>query len=349
MYKYGIVFAVLSMLSLELVAGSSMYVPMGNANDIAIIDLDTDRVVARIDELENAHGLSASPNSEYLVAGSMKPMEVDTPSDPDKPTAVSDAEHTAHHAGGESVSSSKESYLSIVHPKHGHVMRRVAVRGLTHHTAVSPDGKIAIAVHSGNGGISVVDLDSMLVIKTLDTGQWPNYAVFASDGKRIYVSNAGENSISEIDTRSWKIVRELKTGKEPEHIVLGKQGQTLYTANKGGATASAIDLTSGQVKNAYDVGNNPHGIDVSDDGQWLFVASKKDGFVTRVSLTDGDQKTVELKPAPYHLTYINGLNKVYVSSRKEPKIWVLDPETLAIKNTINLGQGVAHQMVIRDE
>ena len=349
MHRYGIIFVALSMVSLELMAGSLMYVPMGNANDIAIIDLNTDSVVARIDELENAHGLSASPNSEYLVAGSMKPMEADMPPNPDKPTAVSEAEHAAHHAGGESSSSAKESYLSIVHPKHGHVMRRIAVRGLTHHTSVSPDGKIAVAVHSGNGGISVVNLDSMSVVKTVDTGQWPNYAVFTNDGARLYVSNAGENSISEIDTSSWKVVRELKAGKEPEHIVLGRQGQMLYTANKGGATASAIDLEKGRIKHTYEVGNNPHGIDVSDDGRWLFVASKKNGIVTQINLANGDHKTVELKPAPYHLTYIKDLRKVYVSSRKEPKIWVLDPETLAIKNTIDLGQGVAHQMVIRDE
>lgn len=349
MYRYGVVFMALSMVSMEIMAGSLMYVPLGNANDIAIIDLDTDSVVARIDELENAHGLSTSPNSEYLVAGSMKPMEADTSSSPDKPAAVSEAEHAAHHAGGESASSAKESYLSIVHPKHGHVMRRVAVQGLTHHTAVSPDGKTAIAVHSGNGRISVVDLDSMSVVKTLYTGQWPNYAVFNSDGKRLYVSNAGSNNISEIDTHSWKVLRELKAGEEPEHIVLDKQGQMLYAANKGGATVSAIDLKNGHIKHTYGVGNNPHGIDVSDDGRWLFVAGKKDEFITRISLTDGDKKIVELRPAPYHLAYINGMRKVYVSSRKESKIWVLDSETLAVKNTIYLGEGVAHQMVIRDE
>ncbi len=349
MYRDGIVFVALSMMSLELMAGSLMYVPMGNANDIAIIDLETDSVVARIDELENAHGLSASPNSEYLVAGSMKSMEADTSSNPDKPAAVSEAEHAAHHSGGESPSSAKESYLSIVHPKHGHVMRRIAVRGLTHHTAVSPDGKFAVAVHSGNGGISVVNIASMSVVKTVDTGQWPNYAVFTNDGSRLYVSNAGENSISEIDTHSWKVVRELKAGKEPEHIVLGKKEQILYTANKGGATISSIDLKSGHIKHTYDVGNNPHGIDVSDDGRWLFVVSNEDGVVTQINLANGEYKTVELKPAPYHLTYINGQRKVYVSSRKEPKIWELDPDTLAVKSTIDLGLGVAHQMVIRDE
>jgi len=349
MKKYGIVFIAISLLSPMVLAGPLMYVPTGNANDIAIIDLNTDKIIGYIDELENAHGLSSSPASEYLVAGSMQPLEHEIPSSPDKPTAITEAEHAAHHSGGDNEPSTSESYLSIVHPKHGHVMRRVAVQGLTHHTAVSPDGKVAVAVHSGSGGISVVNLDTMSVIKTIDTGQWPNYAIFTQDGERLYVSNAGENSISEIDTRNWKVVRDLKAGKEPEHIVLGKRGQTLYTANKGGATASAIDLKSGQVKHTYEVGNKPHGIDVSDDGRWLFVASKKDGFVTRINLSSGKHKTVDLNPAPYHLTYINNLNKVYVSSRKESKIWVLDPVTLVVNHTIDLGKGVAHQMVIRSE
>jgi len=351
MNRIGVVFVVLSLMSPTVMAGKMMYVPTGNANDIVIIDLETDKIVGRIDELENAHGLASSPNSDYLVAGSMKPLEGDMPSSPEKPTAVDEAEHAAHHAGGngDTPSPVSESYLSIVHPKQGHVMRRVAVRSLTHHTAVSPDGRHAVAVHSGAGGISVVDLDKMVVIKSIDTGQWPNYAVFTKDGDRLYVSNAGANIISEIDVHDWKVVRELKTGKEPEHMVLDIHGRMLYTANKSDASVSAIDLVSGKINQTYAVGKEPHGIDVSDDGRWLFVVSKNEGRITRVDLASGASKTAVLTPAPYHLSYIKDLNKLYVSSRKEVKIWVIDPVTLAVKDTIALEQGVAHQMVIRDE
>jgi len=351
MNRRSVVFVVLLLMSPIVMAGQMMYVPTGNANDIVIIDLETDKIVGRIDELENAHGLSSSPSSDYLVAGSMKPLEGDMPSSPEKPTAVDEADHAAHHAGGnsDSLPPVSESYLSIVHPKQGHVMRRVAVRSLTHHTAVSPDGRHAVAVHTGAGGISVVDLDKMAVMTTLDTGQWPNYAVFAANGRRLYVSNAGANTISEIDTNDWKVVRELRAGSEPEHMVLDIHGRTLYSANKGDASASAIDLVSGKINQTYAVGKEPHGIDVSDDGRWLYVASKGEGRITRIDLSSGARHTAELNPAPYHLSYIKDLNKLYVSSRKEAKIWVIDPVTLAVEDTIALAQGVAHQMVIRDE
>ncbi len=351
MNKYGLIFIVVSLLPSLAMAGPMMYVPTGSANEIVIIDLNTDMIVGRIDELENAHGLSSSPNSEYLVAGSMQPPQNSISSDPQKPAAVSDADHAAHHRGGDGdrTQSAGKSYLSIIHLKHGHVIRRIAVRGLTHHTAVSPDGKIAVAVHSGLGGISIIDLGKMSVLVSIDTGPWANYAVFSNDGNRLYISNAGANSISEIDTRTWKHVRELKAGMKPEHMVLGFQGRLLYTANTGDASVSVIDLASGTLKQTYAVGQEPHGIDISADGRWLFVTSKQDGLITRVDLSSGERKISELSPTPYHLAYLNNLNKLYVSSRSEPKIWVIDPVTLAVKNIIALGQGVAHQMVIREE
>ncbi len=329
-------------------AGPLMYVPMGTANDLLIIDLTTDTVTGRIDELENAHGLSSSPGTEFLVAGSMQPADT-TKKGPAKPAQMSEAEHAAHHAGGKKKSpqAASPSYVSIVHPKHGHVMRRIDVSGLTHHTAVSPDGKLAIAVHSGAGGISVIDLEKMAVVKTLQTGLWPNYAVFTRDGALLYVSNAGNGVVSEIDTRKWTISGKIRVGKEPEHMVMSADDRFLYVANKASGTVSVIDRAAGKVGNTYTVGKKLHGIDLSDDNRWLYVASKGENTVSKIDLQTGRITVADLAPAPYHLAYIRGLNKLYVSSRKLPKIWVLEPETLRPMREIDLKKGVAHQMVMR--
>lgn len=325
-----------------------MYVPSGVSNDIIIIDLSTDQISGRINELENAHGLSSSPNSDYLVAGSMQRVELDESRNATKPETVSEEEHKAHHAGdADDITTS--SFVSIVHPEHGHVMRRISVRGLTHHTAVSPDGKTAIAVHSGDGGLSIIDLDKFQVTKTLQTGGAPNYAVFSNDGKRLYVSNAQPGTISEVDTNSWTIIREINVGKVPEHMAISVDNIKLFVANVGDGTATVVDLLIGAVTQTYETGASPHGIDVSEDGQWLFVSSKGSGKLNRIDLNNNEIMSIDLQPAPYHLEYVDKVKKLYVSSRKEPKIWVLNPETLAVVKTIDLGNGVAHQMVVRDE
>jgi len=326
-----------------------LYVPTGNTNDIVIIDLSTDKIIGRIDELENAHGLSSSRHTEYLVAGSMQAP--DTKKDVvAKPAKMSEAEHAAHHAGGAGDKAEKDaakSYVSIIDAKRREVIRRIEVRALTHHTAVSPDGKIAIAVHSGAGGISVIDLDKMAVIKTLQTGTWPNYAVFNSNGNFLYISNAGVGMVSEIDTRKWLVTREINVGKEPEHMTISADDKFLYVANKADGSVSVVNLPDGKVTKTWSVGKKVHGIDLSDDGRWLFVASKGTNTVSKINLASGKIMTVDLPPAPYHLAYITGLNKLYVSSRKIAKIRVLNPQTLRVENEIDLGKGVAHQMVIR--
>lgn len=328
-----------------------MYVPTGAANDIVIIDLSTDEIIGRIPELDNAHALSSSPKSEYLVAGSMTPVEPDKPAQASKPQAVTETEHKEHHAGdvAESGESKVSSFISIVHPQHGHVMRRILVHGLTHHTAVSPDGKTAIAVHPATGDISIIGLEKFEVIKTLKTGELPNYAIFSPSGHRLYISNAQSATVSEINTDDWSVIRNVSVGKEPEHMAIAADAIKLFVANVGDGTVTVVDLPQGNLTKTYQTGASPHGIDVSEDGRWLFVSSMGDGKLNRIDLTSNNMVSINLQPAPYHLEYVDKVKKLYVSSRKESKIWVLNPETLLLVNTINIKKGVAHQMVIRDE
>ena len=342
---------ILMTLPSVLSAKPLMYVPTGAANDIVIIDLNTDKIIGHIPELDNAHALSSSPKSEYLVAGSMTPVEPGKLAQTSKPQTVTEAEHKKHHTGdiAKSGENAVSSFISIVHPQHGHVMRRILVHGLTHHTAVSPDGKTAIAVHPATGDISIIGLEKFEVFKTLKTGTLPNYAVFSPSGHRLYISNSQSATVSEIDTDNWATIREIKVGKGPEHMAIAADATKLFVANVVDGTAAVIDLLKGILMTTYQTGASPHGIDVSEDGQWMFVSSMGDGKLNRIDLTNSNMKSINLQPAPYHLEYVDKVKKLYVSSRKESKIWVLNPETLVLVNTIDIGRGVAHQMVIRDE
>ncbi len=344
--------AVMLLASYGATAAPLLYVPTGEANDLVIIDVRSDSIVGRIDELENAHGLAASAKSDYLVAGSMQQIDASGSRAAGRPAAVSEAEHAAHHAAGTESAApapASPSYLAIIHPKHGHVMRRVEVRALTHHTAVAPDGKTAIAVHSGAGGISVVDLDTMAVVKTVQTGEWPNYAVFSGDGRRLYVSNARSGTVSELDTRDWSVLRDVAAGKEPEHLALApKDDSRLYVVDVAAGAVAAVDLRKAEVVKRYQIGAETHGAALSADGRWLFASSKGEGRLVRIDLSNDEQLAIDLRPAPYHVEYAAAVNKLYVSSRKNPLIWVIDPASLRILKEIDIGAGVAHQMVILD-
>jgi len=334
-------------IPLYVSAAHVMYVVTGDDNKLKIIDTQTDTITGEIGELENAHGLSGNANTEYLVAGSMN--QGDKVKTSSKPTAVSDEEHKAHHAVDKKQPTIMgKSYVSIIHPKHGHVMRRIEVKGITHHTSVSPDGKTAVAVHSKNGGISAIDLDKSEVISFIKTGQVPNYAVFSSDGKFLYVSNAGSGNISVIDTKKWNVIKHIKVGMGPEHLHLDSHNEVLYVVNVIEGSVSVVNLADTKKVHTIKVGKSPHGVSLSSDGLRLFVSNKGGNSLTRINIDSGEIKNITLDPAPYHLEVIPNTNKVYVSSRKKPKIWVIDQHSLAILKEINIGSGVAHQMVVLD-
>lgn len=322
----------------SVIAGPLMYVPTGEANDVIVIDPNTDKILSRIGDLENTHGLAGSAKSEYLVAGSMKLAEPPASSVTAKPVV-----------GAAETPIIPLSYVSIIHPKHGHVTRRVAVRGITHHTAVSPDGQYAIAVHAVAGGVSVIDIERAEVVKEIQTGRSPNFAVFNIDGTRLYVSNVFSGTVSEINTSDWSLMRSIDVGREPEHMVLSPDGSQLFVINVGDKQAVEVDMKTATVIKRYTVGSQAHGLALSADGSVLFASSQGDGKLVSINLRDGTQRAPDLVPAPYHVEYVGIVNKLYVSSRKAPKIWVIDPQSLTVRGEIAIGQGVAHQMVILDQ
>jgi len=64
-----------------------------------------------------------------------------------------------------------------------------------------------------------------------------------------------------------------------------------------------------------------------------------------IDLASGREKILSLIPQPYHLASIGDTGKLYVSSAKENKIWVVDQENLKILSQISV-PGTAHQMAI---
>ena len=332
----------------QSLAASIVYVPTGGAGEILVIDADRDAIVDRITGVEDAHGLASTTDGGVLVAGMYAEITPQQAALPPKPEGMSEEMHRAHHAkrAGDAVSKREAvSFVSVIRTEDGVVTRRIAVPGAVHHTALTRDGRYAVATHPNGGGISVIDLSAFTILKSVDTGSVPNYVVVSSDGRRVYVSNGGEDTVSEIDTDRWVVRRNIPTGETPGHMVLSPDDGTLYVANADAGTVSVVSLEQGQVAETYVVGGELHGIDLSDDGQTLFVSAREKGKLVAIGLGQQRMRELSLAPAPYHLTAVRGTGKIYVSSAEEPKIWVVDQQSLEPLGEIPIG-GTGHQMVV---
>lgn len=305
-------------------AGPTVYVPLGAANQVIAIDADSHRITARYEGVENPHGLVATPDGEYLVAGSLTETPAPAGASHDTPT----------------------SKLYLIHPGHGHVMLTIPVAGWTHHEAITPDGRYVMSTHATRGDVSVLDMTSNQIVQRVPTGPAPNYTLVTRDGKRAFVSNSGNGTLTEINLETWKPARTLEAGPSPEHMAFASDEQTIYVTNPRAGTVSAVSVGTGKVTKTYEIGPDVHGLDIGDDGRTLFVSSKKAETLTAVDTKSGQMRSVPLAPAPYHLNSIPGTGTLYVSSRKQPVIWVIDQQSLQVTATIALPAGEGHQMAV---
>lgn len=325
-----------------------VYIPLGAEDRIVVVDAAKDEIIDTISGVPAVHGLAGTPDRRYLIAGSFAEREAGSAA-PAKPAGISEDEHAAHHGGAAASASTPGSgatvsTVSVVRTSDGSVVRRIDVPGAVHHVAVSPDGRFAAATHPNEGGISVIDLGTYQVVASVATGPLPNYAAFGPDGGRLYVSNAGNDTVSAIDGERWIVRWNAVTGASPEHLVLSPGGATLYVNNVEGGTVSVFDVSRQKVTETIPVGTTLHGIDLSEDGRTLYVAALGDERVIAVDLSTGNARSASLSPLPYHLTAVRGTNKLYVSSADEPRIWVVDRNSLTVHGEIPIG-GKGHQMV----
>lgn len=300
------------------------FIPLGSANMVIGVDVASGKITRKYSGVTNPHGLVATPDGEYLVAGSLSETPVPAGAPANTPN----------------------SKLFVIHPVHGHVMAEIPVSGWTHHQAITPDGRYVISTHPTRGGVSVVDLIDNKVIKIIQTGRSPNYTLVTKDGKRAYVSNTGNGNISEIDVVSWTVIRSLEAGPSPGHLVFSADEKTVFVTNDRVGTVSAVSVQGGKVARSYKIGKGVHGLDLGDDGTTLFVSSRRDDRLVALDTVSGEQKTLTLTPEPYHLDKIPGTGKVYVSSSKAPKIWVVDQKTFSVTDTIVLPGGEGHQIAV---
>jgi DNA-binding beta-propeller fold protein YncE len=305
-------------------AAPTVYIPLGSGNQVIAVDAASDRILASYPSVDNPHGLVATPDGEYLIAGSLT--------------------ETPLPAGA--AQGAPNSKLFLIHPAHGHVMSTVPVTGWSHHEAITPDGRYVFSTHPTLNAVSVLDMLGNKIVKTIATGPAPNYTLITRDGKLAYVSNSGNGTISEIGIPSWNVTRTLAAGPEPEHILFSSDERLIYAISPRAGTIAEIVVADGKVQRTFPVGKTAHGLDISDDGKTLYASARGEDKLVAIEIASGKTRSLALAPAPYHLNTIHGAGKVYVSSSKKPLIWVVDQKTFKLVGTIALPAGEGHQMTI---
>ncbi|MDO8769190.1 MAG: cytochrome D1 domain-containing protein [Burkholderiaceae bacterium] len=210
--------------------GRFAYVTNGGDNTVSVIDTSAQRLVATIPVGQFPHGLRFSPDGKQVYVANLKGGTVsviDTVSQKEVaqvPTGKGPAQVGFTPDGRLAfVSLSEENAVAVIDPATRKVIRKVPVGSVPIQLYATPDSRTLLVANQGtrkkpSRTVSMIDLESFKVAKTVVTGAGAHGVVVDREGRYAYVTNTYANSVSVVDVKDRKIVKTVPVGKGPNGI-----------------------------------------------------------------------------------------------------------------------------------
>jgi YVTN family beta-propeller protein len=176
--------------------GRSLWVSLTQSAQVAVIDLETDTVIAYVGVGLRPWGIAFNPTGTTAVVANTNSNSV---------TVIDTATLT--------------------------VVTTVATGIQTTGVAVSPGGTLVYATNLADGTVSVIDLASGITRPPILVGTQPWGVAFTPDGKYAYVANGPSNNVSVISTATSSVIATISIvadGSYDRLIAISADGTRAY-------------------------------------------------------------------------------------------------------------------------
>jgi YVTN family beta-propeller protein len=217
-----------------------------------------------------------------------------------------------------------------------------------HHPAhVVPDlnGERVFVTDSETNIVSVIDLDSQEVVKTVATGRYPHGLRLSPDGRELFVANVEDGSVSVIDVASLTEAQRIPVGKTPVQVGFTPDGSRVYVSLRDEDAVAVIDRSSRRVTTKIPVGRRPIQVYVTPDGRSVYVANQgsDEDPDNRVSIIDAASnqvtETLTVGAGAHGVAISRDGRFAYVTNIKENSVSVIDTTTQTVVQTVPVGRG----------
>ncbi|MBN2432924.1 MAG: beta-propeller fold lactonase family protein [Acidobacteria bacterium] len=185
-------------------AGDKLYLTNSGSDNVSVIDVDTQQVMATLPVGDTPLGAAVSPDG-----------------------------------AGVYVTNLKSGTVSVIDTSTDTVAGTLPVGARPWGIAVNPAGTKVFVANSGAGNVAVIDTGTSTVRKTISVGNTPRWLAVTPDGRQVWVSNYDSGTVSVIDTASEAVIRTVTLGGRPDHICAFPFGGEVYVAH--GPSVAVID------------------------------------------------------------------------------------------------------------
>lgn len=279
----------------------SLFVANKRGNSLSLIDLGRGEEVKRVDSCLNPHELATSPDGEHVALACYGGTSLDIfrTGDLAKVASIELGENArphgiVWHANGDlySTAEGRQSIFWIRDPLGSAETFEFATgqRG-SHMLVVAPDARHAWTTDLGSRTVTLVDLLTRRVPRSVAVGEEPEGIALAPDGSTLWVSARGSNKAFALDPMSLEVRHEIDTGRFPLRIAVRPQGDFAVTSDLVDGGLTVIDTATAKAIRAIPVGGRDTTQQVtivwSGDGERIYAAETASDTIAEVEFASG--------------------------------------------------------------
>lgn len=291
-------------------------------DNIQIIDPETNKIVATIEDIEVPHGAAIAPDASRVY-----------------------------------VTNEARVTLDVVDCKLLKVIKRIPLSGRPNNVDVGKSGRYVYAgIRQGAGAVDVIDTVSLTNIKSVPVKGEIHNVYVTPDGKYVVAGSIAASTISVIDAAThelaWTLT--LSAGIRPMAFTRNADGSTkeiivqlsdfhgfalVDFATRKEIRRITLPDPPGEHKETEGLQGSPsHGLAITPDGKILWATSKYYEYVAAYSLPDLKLlKVVKVGSHPDWLAITPDGRRLYVAVAGDDKTVVVDNQSFEVVATIPVG------------
>jgi YVTN family beta-propeller protein len=145
-----------------------------------------------------------------------------------------------------------------------------------HAVGFSADLNRAFAANHESNLVSVIDMRTKTLLRTVPVSRAPHSIAVSPDGRVVLVAGYEADTADLIDANTLKRTGPFKVGRDPQSVAVAADGQHAYVVNEGDDSVSVLNTGTGAVTSTVKVGGSPRTIAVAPDGRLAYVSNGKD-------------------------------------------------------------------------
>lgn len=198
----------------------------------------------------------------------------------------------------------------------GEIVATVPTGPSPHELVASRDGRTAVGTDYGGRTLTVFDVGSATVSRTIDLGEYtrPHGIVFLEGDSLVAVTSETRGAVVIVRVADGDLVEVLDTGAQGSHMVAATaDGRTLWTGDIGSNSVTELRRGAAGPVRVLAAPEQPEAVNVTPSGDRVFAGSNATGRVTAWTTADGAATTVaEGFGWPYRIFFTPGVERIVI-------------------------------------